>query len=72
MAVEYQPVAIPLEDNESEAEFKIRVVGPGVPALDAQTDYEEERLLNLSLQTLTFDFLLPAMLDMVDHKETLA
>ena len=70
-AVTFGPVEIPLEDNESEANFKVRVVGPGVLVLDAMTSYEKERLINLQLQTITFDFLLPVMLDVVGHKETL-
>lgn len=65
------PVEIPLEDNELEADFKVRVVGPGKPVLEALTSYEKERLFNISLQTLTFDYLLPVMLDAVGHKEVL-
>lgn len=70
-AVTFGPVNIPLEDNESEANFKVRVVGPGVLVLDAMTSYEKERLVNLQLQTIAFDYLLPVMLDVIGAKETL-
>lgn len=70
-ATESGPIDIPFEENESEADFKVRVIGPGLPVMKALTSDEKERLLNLSLQTLTFDYLLPFMLDMVGHKETL-
>lgn len=70
-AATFGPVKIPLEDNESEANFKVRVVGPGILVLDAMTSYEKERLLNISLQTFAFDYLLPVILDAVGHKEIL-
>lgn len=65
------PIAIPLEENEMEADFKVRIVGPGTPVADAYTSYEKERLANISLQTLAFDYLLPLMMDAVGHKEAL-
>ncbi|MEO9021507.1 MAG: hypothetical protein ABI290_05175, partial [Ginsengibacter sp.] len=65
------PTAIPLEDNEKEANFKIRVVGPGKPVFASMTTYERERWWNVSLKTALFDFLMPIVLDAIGHKEIL-
>lgn len=65
------PVEIPLEDNEIEANFKVRVVGPGKHVSTPFTTYETERFKNLALQTVAFDYLIPVLLDAVGHKEML-
>lgn len=65
------PIDVPLEDNESMANFKVRVVGPGMPVSKSMTTYERERWWNATLQTALFDFLLPAVLDVIGHKEFL-
>lgn len=65
------PIDVPLEDNESIANFKVRVIGPGKPVSMPMTTYERERWWNVTLQTALFDFLLPAVLDVMGHKEFL-
>lgn len=65
------PIEIPFEDNELEANFKVRVIGPGKPVLAPMTSFERERWWNVSLQTALFDYLLPAVLDAIGHKEIL-
>jgi|GEM_PF-4650317 len=65
------PTEIPLEDNESEANFKVRIVGPGTPVSASMTTYERERWWNVSLQTALFDYLMPMVLDAIGHKEIL-
>ncbi|MEO9022484.1 MAG: hypothetical protein ABI290_10160, partial [Ginsengibacter sp.] len=65
------PIDIPLEDNEREANFRIRVVGPGTPVTASMTSYERERWWNVSLQTTLFDYLMPLVLDAIGHKEIL-
>lgn len=65
------PIEVPLEDNESVANFKVRVIGPGMPVNKSMTSYERERWWNITLQTALFDFLLPAVLDVIGHKEFL-
>ncbi len=65
------PVEIPLEDEETEANFKVRVLGPGLPLPDAKTSFEKDRLWNLTLQTFAFDYIIPVMLDIVGHKDVL-
>lgn len=64
-------IEIPLEDNERTADFKVRVIGPGMPVSAPMTTQERERWLNVSLQTALFDFLLPAVLDAIGHNELL-
>ena len=56
------PIQIPLEDNEQQANFKVRIVGPGKPVSAAMTSAERERWLNVSLKTALFDFLMPVVL----------
>ena len=65
------PVEIPLEENEIEANFKVRVVGPGKHVSTPFTTYETERFRNVALQTVAFDYLIPVLLDAVGHKEML-
>src|SRR5690606_590875 len=65
------PIDVPLEDNEAMANFKVRVVGPGMPVNISMTTFERERWWNVTLQTALCDFLLPAVLDVIGHKEFL-
>lgn len=70
-AITNGPTQIPLEDNEMEANFKVRIVGPGIPVSASMTTYERARWWNVSLQTTLFDFLMPIVLDAIGHKEIL-
>ncbi len=65
------PLDIPLEDNESQAKFKVRIIGPGMPAAIPMTSQENERWRNLSLQTVLFDYMMPILLDAMGHNEIL-
>lgn len=65
------PIEIPLEDNELQAKFKVRVVGPGMPSYMSMTSTENERWKNLALQTVLFDYMMPILLDAMGHNEIL-
>jgi len=61
---ESDPTTLKLLDNESEAKYKVRVIGPAfIPS--ELTDQENDRLTNLYIETLCFDFALPVFLAFV-------
>lgn len=59
-----------LGDNEKEATYKVRVVGPSFTLGDI-TDFEETKLRQLEWETLGYDLVLPLMLDAVGHAKLL-
>ncbi len=67
------PVSIYLDDKESEAEYRLRIVGPGLPGTNNTiTQQEILKLTQLEIETLALDFLLPVMLEVVGNKDDLA
>ena len=59
-----------LGDDEKEAIYQVRVVGPSF-TLGNITDFEEAKLRRLEWETLGFDLVLPLMLDAVGHAKIL-
>jgi hypothetical protein len=67
------PADVELNDNETEAEFKLRIVGPGLPGTNKTISNQEiAKLTQLEIETLALDFLLPVMLEVVGNKDDLA
>lgn len=64
------PLSVPLSENEKEAIYKIRVVGPS-PFPAKLTDFEDNIHSQLEYETLGYDFLLPVVLDVVGGSEVL-
>lgn len=72
-AMKSGPFDIELDDNESEAEYKLRILGPGFPGTNkAISSQEIEKLTQLEIETLALDFLLPVMMEVVGNKDDLA
>lgn len=67
------PVSLPLKDLESEATYKVRVVGPGASNLGALslTSTERDKLNRLVLETFALDFFLPLIFDIIGMKDVL-
>ncbi|WP_299547051.1 hypothetical protein [Seonamhaeicola sp.] len=65
------PITLPLQENESEATYKVRVIGPSDENIDekAFTTVEKEKLYNLHLETFIFDWFLPVITDLGGHKK---
>jgi hypothetical protein len=60
--VETDPINIPLESNESQAVFKVRVVGPvWGKATFAMTRAEERKAIDLTWKTAFYDLVWPAV-----------
>lgn len=59
-----------LNDDEKEATYKVRVVGPSFLP-DNITNFEETKLRRLEWETLGYDLVLPLMLDAVGHAKIL-
>lgn len=61
------PVNLPLKDTESEATYKVRIVGPGTGNLGGLglTSAEREKLERLVIETFAMDFVLPMIFDIV-------
>ncbi|MGY6522184.1 MAG: hypothetical protein ACXIUD_10665 [Mongoliitalea sp.] len=59
------PVNIPLAENESEATYRLRIIGPGIMDYPngpvRMTNAEKSKWNRLMLETFTLDFLLPVM-----------
>jgi len=51
----------PLEPNESQAVYNVRVVGPGKSSVFAMTDAEEEKVFELNLEVAILDVVLPGI-----------
>ena len=57
-AVKSGPIELPLEDNESQAVYTLRIVGPGKAVHSmGQTQKEQSKLLRLEIETFALDFL---------------
>jgi hypothetical protein len=54
------PVSITLGSNESEANYKVRIVGPGMPG-NFLTNAENDKLERLEIETFVLDCLIPAL-----------
>ncbi|MEZ4810290.1 MAG: hypothetical protein R2819_08005 [Allomuricauda sp.] len=65
------PITLPLGENESEATYKVRVIGPSSNNLspDSFTDIEKTKLNTLHLETFIFDWFLPVITDIGGHKK---
>jgi hypothetical protein len=61
------PVSLPLKDTESEATYKVRVVGPGTGNKGGLglTSAERDKLEQLVVETFALDFVLPVIFDIV-------
>jgi hypothetical protein len=59
-----------LNDNEKQATYKVRVIGPSF-TLGNITNAEETQLRRLEWETLGYDLVLPLMLDAIGHTKTL-
>lgn len=55
------PFPLELQDNESEALYKVRVVGPGGPSKLTLTADEEKKEALLEMETFLFDLVIPAV-----------
>ncbi len=64
---ETAPIPLPIKDNESEATYKVRVVGPGTGNLGGLnlTSAERDKLNQLMLETFAMDFFLPFIFDVM-------
>lgn len=60
---ETDPIPLPLGDNEDEATYKVRVVGPGfIPIGSSEMTEEEKKMYDLLLmKQLTLDFVMPML-----------
>ena len=68
-ALESGPFDFQLEDHESEATYKARVVGPGKWRADKiLTNAEKTKLSQLEIETLAMDFLIPAFASAISSK----
>lgn len=67
------PLNLPLKDSESEATYKVRVLGPGTGNLGglSLTNAEKEKLDRLILETFALDFLVPFIFDMISLNDAL-
>ncbi len=61
---ESDPVVLGIAENENEALYKVRVVGPSATPV-ALTEAEGDRLSELEYETLGFDIALPVLLAMI-------
>ncbi|MCS4435751.1 hypothetical protein [Aquiflexum gelatinilyticum] len=68
------PVNLPIKDNESEATYKVRIVGPGAGNLGglSLTSAERDKLNRLVLETFAMDFFLPFIFDVIGMKDVLS
>ncbi|WP_293015145.1 hypothetical protein [Mongoliibacter sp.] len=66
------PVNIPLEENESEATYKVRIIGAGTldypNANSKMTNDENKKWNRLMIETFALDFLLPAMSAVIGYE----
>lgn len=63
------PFNFPLQDNESEATYKVRVMGPGKwPSGIKFTNAERTKLFRLEVETFAMDFLIPLTASYISSK----
>lgn len=60
-AVTSGPFPLELQNNESEARYKLRIVGPGAIPKSNMTDAETDKLIRLSFETFLLDMVIPAV-----------
>lgn len=60
-AVTSGPFPLELQNNESEALYKLRVIGPGGTRKSNLTDAESDKLIRLSFETFLLDMVIPAV-----------
>lgn len=60
-AVTSGPFPLELQNNESEARYKLRIVGPGAIPKSNMTDAETDKLIRLSFETFLLDIVIPAV-----------
>lgn len=67
------PKDMKLEDNESEAKYILRIVGPGFGGNNAspKTKPEQDQLSQLEMETFAFDFLLPVIMEISGNKDAI-
>lgn len=67
------PVNLPIKESESEATYKVRIVGPGAGNLGglSLTSAERDKLNRLVLETFAMDFFLPLIFDVIGMKDVL-
>ncbi len=59
-SVKSGPIPIPLEENEKEAVYKLRIVGPGNTYFnEMKTEIEAKKMLRLDAETFLLDFFIP-------------
>jgi|GEM_PF-701573 len=63
------PVALDLADNETEAEYKVRIVGSGLPDTEI-TEVEDSKLFRLEMETFALDIVIPGMSMIMSLPET--
>ncbi|WP_113923382.1 hypothetical protein [Cognataquiflexum aquatile] len=68
------PVNLPIKESESEATYKVRIVGPGAGNLGglSLTSAERDKLNRLVLETFALDFFLPLIFDVIGMKDVLS
>ncbi|WP_113923381.1 hypothetical protein [Cognataquiflexum aquatile] len=68
------PVNLPIKESESEATYKVRIVGPGTGNLGglSLTSAERDKLNRLVLETFALDFFLPLIFDVIGMKDVLS
>src|SRR5690606_30843215 len=66
------PVHLPLADNEKEATYKIRILGPGKPVSASLTNAEQAKLEELYYEYLAYDILAPLMLEAMGYKSLIS
>ena len=68
-----QPIELPLAESESEATYKVRVIGPAkeTTSPDQFTAIELDKLEQLQFETFVMDWFLPFITDVVGHNKLL-
>ena len=62
------PASLPLEDKETEAEYKLHIVGPGISSTNPKTQAEFLKLTRLEVETFAIDFMFPLIMEIFGYK----
>ncbi|GMQ33899.1 hypothetical protein [Algoriphagus taiwanensis] len=62
------PASLPLEDKESEAEYRLHIVGPGISSTNPKTEAEFLKLTRLEVETFAIDFMFPLIMEIFGYK----
>lgn len=65
------PIKLDLLENESEATYKLHVVGPGISHPQPVTTAEIAKLTRLEIETFAIDFLFPLIMETFGNKDFL-